>query len=137
MSTQFPANEHNIDKAVKAIKIMTNWPIDVITRINDKLEEWRPEPKYDDLRLVRRTHLEALNIDANKTYQFLDMQNQRHKEEIKAMEEFIDFCKNDDVGKTLLDEFQIFQQKKAADRSASAPPDYSKKSLTKHYRIKY
>ena len=130
-----PPNERNLNGAVSVIRSISQWPNVAIETINDKLGE--TVPKFNDLRLIRRVNLENLETDARKTHQFLDMQNKRHEEEIKGYREFIDFCKDDDVYKTILHEFQLYQQRKAAARSASAPPVLPEQSLMKHYRFKY
>ena len=135
MDTQFPPNDQNIEKAVFAVKTMTKWPNSSIKIVNDKLKDMGT--RIDDLRLIRRIKLENLEANSQLTNQFLDIQAQKHQKEIEQYKEFIDFCKNDDEYKHILNAFNIYLQRKAEARSASAPPDYSKKSLMRRYRIKY
>ena len=142
MDTKFPPNDQNIEKAVFAVKTMTKWPNSSIKIVNDKLKDMGT--KIDDLRLIRRIKLENLEANSQLTNQFLDIQAQKHqkeieqyKKEIEQYKEFIDFCKNDDEYKHIINAFNIYLQRKAEARSASAPPDYSKKSLMRRYRIKY
>ena len=135
MDTQFPPNDGNIDKAVFAVKTMTKWPNSSIKIVNDKLKNMGT--RLDDLRLIRRIKLENLEANSQQAHLFLDIQAQRHQKEIEQYKQFIDFCKNEDEFKHILDEFNIYLQRKEAQRSASAPPVLSKKSLMRRYKIKY
>ena len=133
-----PPNERNLNGAVSVIRSISQWPDGAIKRINDKLGE--TNAKVTDLRLIRRWELENLQANSQKTLQFLDIQNKRHEEEIKGYREFWDFCKSHDKYKQILDEFQLYQQRKGAARSGSAPaklPPFSEKSLMKRHRFKY
>lgn len=143
MSTnEFPMNERNLNGAVSVIRSISKWPPGAVKTINDKLGETLP--KNNDLRLIRRIILEELKANSQQANLFLDIQAQIHqkeiekyKKEIEQYKEFIDFCKNDDEYKVILDEFNMYLQRKAAVRSASAPPVLSKKSLMRRYKIKY
>ena len=135
MSTnEFPMNQRNLNGSVSVIRSISKWPSGAIETINDNLGE--TNAKLTDLRLIRRVNLENLQANSQKTLQFLEIQEQKHKKEIKKYVEFIDFCKSHDEYKHILDEFNKYLDLKYG-RSNSAPPDYSKTSLMKRYSFKY